>query len=294
MQSVEPIEPIEPVESVEILEEQLTDPVEGVRCAPATGSRAAVLVLSGSSGRVETDRCRLLARAGLTALSIRWFGGPGQPAGICEIPLETFTRAIDRLHADGAERISVLGTSKGAEAALLLALREPRLAAVVALAPTDLVWANVGPGADGVTAPYRSSWTWQGSPLPFVPYDDSWQRAEPEGAPVAYRSHYQRSRRTFAEAAGRAVIPIERTDAELLLVAGADDEMWPALDHARALAARARKATLISHDRAGHRIRLPGEAPLPPSPLNRHGGTPEADAELGARAWPEVLRLLRG
>ncbi|MDH6115831.1 dienelactone hydrolase [Kitasatospora sp. GAS204A] len=282
------------VESVEIVEQQLADPVEGVRCAPAAGSRAGVLVLAGSSGRIETDRCRLLARAGLMALSIRWFGGPGQPAGICEIPLETFARAIDRLRADGAERIGVLGTSKGAEAALLLALRDPRVDAVVALAPTDLVWANVGPGADGVTAPYRSSWSWQGVPLPFVPYDDTWQRAEPEGAPVAFRSHYQRSRRTFAEAAGLATIPIERTDAEVLLVAGGDDEMWPALDHARALAARARKATLISHDGAGHRVRLPGETPLPPSPLHRHGGTPEADAELGARAWPEILRLLRG
>jgi hypothetical protein len=35
---------------------------------------AGVLVLSGSSGRVEEDRCRVLAAAGATAASYRWFG----------------------------------------------------------------------------------------------------------------------------------------------------------------------------------------------------------------------------
>ncbi|WP_338145944.1 acyl-CoA thioester hydrolase/BAAT C-terminal domain-containing protein [Streptomyces scabichelini] len=98
---------------------------------------------------------------GRTAVSIRWFGGPGQSPGICEIPLETFTAAVDFLRLNGAERIGILGTSKGAEAALLTAVHDPRVDVVVAVSPTSRVWCNVGPGRDGVQRPYRSSWTWR-------------------------------------------------------------------------------------------------------------------------------------
>ncbi|WP_327173774.1 hypothetical protein OG471_32310 [Streptomyces sp. NBC_01336] len=83
----------------------------GFLAAPVHGSGAGVLVLAGSSGRVEEARCRLLAREGLTALSVRWFGGPGQPPGICEVPLETFVSAVARLRAHGARR-----TAHGASA----------------------------------------------------------------------------------------------------------------------------------------------------------------------------------
>ncbi|MEV4892274.1 hypothetical protein AB0K48_23095 [Nonomuraea sp. NPDC055795] len=43
-----------------------------------------VLVPAGSSGRIDSARCDLPAAHGLTAPSIRWFGGPGQPPGIGE------------------------------------------------------------------------------------------------------------------------------------------------------------------------------------------------------------------
>ncbi|MEU4573437.1 acyl-CoA thioester hydrolase/BAAT C-terminal domain-containing protein [Nonomuraea sp. NPDC023979] len=270
---------------MEIVERELTAPWTGFLAEPAPGATAGVLVLAGSSGRVETERCRLLAAHGLRALSVRWFGGPGQPPGICEIPLETFTAAVDLLAEAGTRRIGVLGVSKGAEAALLLSVVEPRLDAVIAVSPTSVAWANVGPGPDGVTEPYRSSWTWKGEPVPYVTYDASlW----PEPAePVAFASLYGGSREGYAEAA----IRVEEARARLLLVAGGDDRMWPSLRFARELAAR-RPAVVITHPDAGHRPRFPGEPPAPASPAYAYGGTPEADAALGARAWPHLLALL--
>jgi hypothetical protein len=63
--------------ATEIIEQELTGPWEGFLAEPAAGSGdAGVLVLSGSSGRIERERCRLFARAGVTAVSVRWFGGP--------------------------------------------------------------------------------------------------------------------------------------------------------------------------------------------------------------------------
>jgi uncharacterized protein len=157
---------------VDVTERELTEPWEGVLSAPARGSEIGVLVLAGSSGRIERERVRLLAEQGMTALSIRWFGGPGQAPGICEIPLETFTAAIGFLRLHGARRLGILGGSKGAEAALLTAVHDPRVDVAVAQSPTSDVWCNIGPGPDGLQRPYRSSWTWQGQALPFVPLDD--------------------------------------------------------------------------------------------------------------------------
>lgn len=111
--------------------------------------RTGLIVLSGSSGRVEHARAEVFAAHGLTTLALRWFGGPGQPCEPCEVPLET--------------------------------------------------------------------WTWKGRPLDFVPMDDAW---------------------------------------------------------------------------AEERRHLAGPVALPPSPTFDHGGTPEADALLGARALPKILSAL--
>jgi len=282
---------------VDVIERELTHPWEGVLIAPAGGSGMGVLVLAGSSGRVERERARILAEQGMTALSIRWFGGPGQPPGICEIPLETFTTAVDFLRANGAERLGILGTSKGAEAALLTAVHDPRVDVVVALSPTSRVWCNVGPGRDGAQLPYRSSWTWREQALPFLPMDGAWTPAEPDSGPVAIRGWYERSELTFAHLLPPAEIPVEKARADLLLVAGGDDAMWPSLPFAEQLAMRRRAAgttvRLIARPDAGHRPRLPGERPAPASPRFRYGGTPEADALLGAAAWPHILNTLR-
>ncbi|MFD1541005.1 acyl-CoA thioester hydrolase/BAAT C-terminal domain-containing protein [Nonomuraea guangzhouensis] len=278
-------------------ERELTEPWEGVLITPASISHTGVLVLAGSSGRIERDRARILAQEGMTAMSIRWFGGPGQSPGICEIPLETFVSAVDLLESTGVRRICLLGSSKGAEAALT-AVHDPRVDGVVAVSPTSVVWGNVGPGRDGRQRPYRSSWTWKGQPLPFVPYDDGWTAAEAADGPVAVRGWYERSERTFADLVPAAEIPIEETGADVLLVAGGDDAMWPSLPFAERLAGRrrtaGRTARLISRAEAGHRPRLPGEGPASVSPHFRYGGDAVADAELGAAAWPHILDLLPG
>lgn len=270
----------------------------GFLAAPAHPGGAGVLVLSGSSGRIERERCRLLARQGLTALSVQWFGGPGQPPGICEVPLETLVSATEWLRANGARRLSILGLSKGAEAALHLSVLRPDIDAVVALSPTSVTWADVGPGRDGQALPHRSSWTWRGEPLPFVPYDGDWTPAEPEGAPVSVLGWYERSLRTYADRVPAAAVAVERSAAALVLVAGGDDLMWSSLRFAGELAARRRAAgrpvRLVTHAGAGHRPRLPGEGPAAASTRFRHGGSPEADAALGAAAWPHVLDALRG
>jgi uncharacterized protein len=60
-----------------------------------------VVVLAGSSRRVDVPCAQLFAAQGCTALALRWFGGVDQVPGICEIPLETFTAACSKDAIEG-------------------------------------------------------------------------------------------------------------------------------------------------------------------------------------------------
>jgi len=241
-----------------------------------------VLVLSGSSGRVESARCDVLAGLGATAASYRWFGET-----VDRVPLESFDEPLSMLHGR-CERLVVLGTSRGAEAALLLAARHVEIDAVVAVSPSDVVWAALSSDR-----PQRSSWTSTGEPLPFVPYDDGW---EPDSDPVEFVGMYEQSLETYSDRVPAARIPVERIAGEVLLVAGGDDRLWPSCDFAERILDHRRGAgrptKLVSHPRAGHRVVLPGEQPASASHLV-HGGSPEADAALGALVWPQLTELVR-
>ncbi len=154
--------------------ENLNGKVRGALLPGAAHSKTGVLVLGGSSRRVDIPRARLFAQAGAHALALQWFGGTGQSPGICEIPLETFINALDLLTSRGCDRIIVVGTSKGAEAALLASTIDQRIKAVVAISPTSVVWSNIGEGVDGIAWPERSSCSFRGTPLDFIPSDLSW------------------------------------------------------------------------------------------------------------------------
>lgn len=283
---------------MDIIEQEIAGTVEGVLVRPAAGGGAGVLVLHGSYGPGTVERCRLLAGTGLVALGLRWYGGEGQPPGVCEIPVETFTQALDLLRSEGAGRLCVLGLSKGAEVALWLSVLDQRIDAVVALSPTSVTWPNLGPGADGLSRPRRSSWTWRGAPLPFAALDEAWEPEVQADGLVSLRGWYERSREFRPEQYGTAAIPVENTAAELVLVAGGDDRTWPSLPAAQALRDRRVDAglptVLVERPAAGHRPRLPGEGPAAPSTHLSYGGTDADDAALGAAAWPHILRALHG
>lgn len=264
---------------------ELSDP-HGVRWVPDAPNGVGALVVGGSSGLVHSARAELLARHGVLAEAIQWFGGPGQPEGPYAVPLETFLDRVDDLARD-CDRVVVVGTSFGAEAALLTGVHSSRVAAVAAFAPSDVVWAGVAP--DGTVT---SHWTRGGAPVPFVPFDEGWL---PDSDPPAYAGLYRASRARFPEQSAAAVIPVERI-ARLLLVAGGDDRVWPSLEMAAAIegrrAAHGLDTVLVSDASAGHRTVLPAEPVVAGGTRMQRGGNEGADRRLGAAAWPHVLSLV--
>ena len=221
-------------------------------------------------------------------LAIRWFGGPGQQPGPHDVPLEQVVDALDLLVPEG-DRLALAGMSFGAEAALLVASLDDRVTATVAFAPSAYVWAGYGEGR------WTSHWTRAGAPLSFVPFLDGWT---PTGDPPAYRGLYQESLAAVGpDVIREATIPVERIGGRVVLVAGGDDQVWPAADFADAIATRRQQhglaTEIVSNPQAGHRTVLPGEAVVEGGQRMLRGGTVEADRSLGELAWPVICEALQ-
>jgi hypothetical protein len=158
---------------------------------------------------------------------------------------------------------------------------------VVACAPGAHVWSWI---EDGVQT---SHWTWQGEPLPFVPFDLAW---EPADDPPSYVDSYRHRLKMFPAEAAAARIPAERFQGELLMLAGDDDKVWPAVEFAEQIALQRgslETRTLIGAQ-AGHRFIFPGERPKAGGQTMARGGSDEADAAFGTQAWPVLLEVLAG
>ncbi len=227
----------------------------------------------------------MLASLGVLSESIRWFGGAGQNDGPWEIPLEIFCERVAELRQE-CNRVFVVGTSFGAEAALLTGVYSAQVDAVIAFSPSDVVWAGVT--SDGRVT---SHWTNGGSALPFVPFDPQWR---PDTDPPAFLDLYRRSREQFADAVPAATIAVEGI-ARLIVVAGGDDLVWPSLDSAQRIRDRRRQhgleTTVVVDRQAGHRAVLPGEVAAQGGQRMQRGGSPEADQRLGRLAWSEIVAL---
>ena len=94
----------------------------------APGRRPTVIVLQGSLGGMLEASAAVLASHGFPALALAYFGVNPLPPELIEVPLEYFSEAIAWLKtqpAVDADRIAVMGVSKGGELAMLLAATYP-------------------------------------------------------------------------------------------------------------------------------------------------------------------------
>jgi dienelactone hydrolase len=259
----------------------------GLYCAPAphTGRRPPVLVFGGSEGGLATaNTAELLASRGFPALALAYFDEPGLPDALDQIPLEYFIRAADWLAAQpgvDAEGLAVWGDSRGSEAALLLGAYFPGVVhAVIAGSPSSVI--NGAVSLTQQVPPTDSAWTLDGQPLPVAaPYGDPASTANPA-----------------------AVIPVQKIAGPILLLVGADDQLWPSPAYARAIMTRldkdhdpyAHQDLVFPH--GGHLVGAAFPYDVGPTTLTTPistlylGGTPFDNSVAVTSAWHHVLAFL--
>jgi dienelactone hydrolase len=266
--------------------------------AEGDGPHAAILLLGGSEGglgRGSHHTALALQAEGFSVLQLAYFGVPGTPDTLERISLEVFDRGLDWLAAQPGvvpQRLALVGASKGAEAALLVATRRPDVRAVAAGMPTSVAWNGIN-WAEGGQSAY-ASWTANGAEVATMPYS-SYNHAE--GTISVYRSIHDAARGSEAE---RAAIPIELSRAAVMLVCGEAETMWPACPMSRMMQARVSArggppVQLLAYPDAGHLVFGP---PIPAgntfySRLAMLGGTVEGNANARADSWPRIIAFLR-
>lgn len=269
-----------------------------------------VLALHGSGGDPSTGTALLLAAHGYAAFAPRYFGPPDPlPDQLAEVPLEYLDQIREWMVGLPAVRdgpVGLVGTSKGAELALLAGATFDWVGAVAAYAPSAVVWSGLT--FDGETV---SSWTIDGDPVEFLPtafppevvadYAAAWFT----GGDVTLRPTYEVPlTEADADSLSAATIPTEEIDAPVTLVSGGDDALWPSVPLGEIAAERRNERDLpVRHKRypgAGHAISLPYQPTtgltavesFPPGVTQRLGGTPRALARAAADSWPVVRETL--
>ncbi len=303
---------------VQTLDEVKSEKIEAfpgaiLAALPSATQRPVIILLGGAEGgaKAARDEAPRLASLGFAVLGLPYYSParmpgaereiPQLPADFADIPVDRLQAVYDwiKTRADlDAERVGLYGASKGAELALLAASRFSWVKAVVAVAPTDVVWEGWG---WGVTPGMRSSFSRDGKPLPFVPYRNFISEimgASPDRE-IRLRRPHDQGRAAHPADAVAARIPVERYLGPLLLIAGQDDQLWNSGMMAHNIAERRAQANLstvaLIYSDTGHYLNGDGWAPTTHYNMGREksGGTPAGNARAQIDARAKMVEFLR-
>ena len=274
------------------------------------GPHPVVVVLPGwPTGGLPAQSAALLASRGVAALALGYFAAPGLPSRLAHISIDYFVRALDWIEQQAeldAERIAVIGYSRGAELALILGSTFPRIRGTIAFLPSSV------PIQAASWRPFSrpQAWVWDKRPIPFLPLARPSLRTAAQlgralyGAPLRVRPFIEESLRNQSDM-DELMIPVERCAGPVLLFSAGDDAIWPSPESCEQLMRRletrghrhARKH--VHYPAAGHELWFSRGA-LPSTRRFRKlgacvtlGGGAAADAEASRDSWQHVQAFLK-
>lgn len=292
----------------QIKSQRITDEFVGELFYSGSPANKTIVWLGGSGGGLGINSlvCAPLASHGFNVLSVPFFGEKGLPSQLSRIPLEYFERALAWLAKNPitqGKEIQILGMSKGAEAALLLASRVPSITRVVLWAPHAYCF-------QGIAFRNESSWTYAGGDLPYIRLPNHWVYANMlegflKNKPFEFASVYKKG---VAAAANReaARIRVEEAHADLLMFTSKQCGMWNTYDGSLEIMDRLKKYNypckydLIVYEDAGEPYLVPYVIPVSESSVKMAprlvlsmGGTLEGNAHAREDSWVRTIEFLK-
>ena len=268
------------------------DYLNGFHFRPAEKKhRGVVVVYGGSEGSPNYSRAKQLFDAGYEVLSLFFFGQANQKPALANVPLDQFdevTAYIDE-HVEDPSPVTVIGASKGAEFAELLAAHGYPVDNVVAYAPAHYSYS----GLDFTGGEDFPSFTDKGEVVEYASFRKAsisaaakmlWNMAT--SYPVSYRATYE-----SAAANAESGIDLASFDGNVLLFAGDADQMWQSDIAARALAEQSENIEAHVYPDAGH-VFFPNSNELPNGWQIMFGGTDEGNRAAHEASEKIVLEHL--
>ncbi|UII19571.1 acyl-CoA thioester hydrolase/BAAT C-terminal domain-containing protein [Fulvivirga ligni] len=247
-----------------------------------------------------------LSKANYVGLSLPYYRQEGLPTLMEEIPLEYFETAIKWLKDQpevNADKIVVMGASRNAELALLIASKYPNLVhGVISYSPSAVSWSNTVLPFNSDTI--KPSWTFDNQPIPYIPMAKLKGGKSDTIETLTYWSQ------PLADSASvsRAVIHVEDINGPVLLFSGVEDEVWPSAMMADMIETRVKKIDSsfdienVQYENAGHLISSnpnnpssmrQGEMMIDGKSYNfRFGGNEGGDMKAQKDAYQRVFKFL--
>ena len=211
------------------------------------GDRGMILMLGDSAeDRMASCGAKWLNRQGVHVMAM---SPEKKDYGHHSYPLERFGRAMAFMKAQGCARFGVVGASTTGMMALLAAAHYPAISLTIAISPPDFVMeAFYRDGKDGATerpGEGESTVTWQGKPLPYLPYayrhPEYWRKIQEEsragGDRVASRKLFDESERRHPIREEER-IRVEDIRGRLIFIGAEDDVLWDTCRYIRRMEAR--------------------------------------------------------
>lgn len=253
--------------------------------------KGVIVVFGGSEGTPGYDQAKIFAQNGYEVFSMFMFGQPNQPKTLTKIPLEQFEDILSVINTEAVSEtpITVFGASKGAEYALNLAAKYSEIDHLILVSPAAYTFAGLD------FSQYASSWTWNGNELPYIDLKRSSLPIFLSGmvvpqvinSPVRYKGIYTSAINTDQNKEDKH-IPVKETTAQILLIAGQEDQMWDSPSMAALIQKeRPENTTLQIYEDAGH-VFIGNGVMTSGNMLLRVGGTEEGNK----KAQEESNRLM--
>lgn len=296
------IEVLKTLPHIKCQEVRKADIVGNFYYPPKKNDLPAVLVVSGSEGGISTPDiiAGVLAANGYAALALAYFDMPGLSPILEEISIEYVEKAIEWLSSHKAvdsKRLAMMGTSKGAELTLLSASLIPDINMVIAASPSYVVFQSSNPDQE---AEPKSSWTYRGKSVPFVPFivTEEFYSQFGSGFPehLEYLPLYKASLED-KNAVEKATINIENINGPALLFSGSDDKVWSSQEMAEKIMNRFNEFEYphnyqhFNYKDAGHVVARPGYMPWP-TPYYVKGGSSDKNGQSQVDIWKNVFKFL--
>lgn len=214
---------------------------------PASGSKAVIAMLGNSSdNRMIISAVKWLHKQGCSVMAM---SPEKKNYGHHSYPLERIERAVQVLKDFGHNKIGIVGASTTGMVALVAASLFSDITLTLALTPPDFIMEGFyQDGKDGAherPGDNESSLTWQGQPLPYLPYayrhPEYWQKIKEESKEthnrIACRKMFDMSERLHP-VQEKEKIKVENIKGKLIFVGAEDDMMWDTCKYIRRMEER--------------------------------------------------------